>query len=1027
MRQSDAAPPAGPSCRRKVDRWVRVGFTVLVLTFGLASSASGAVLLGSQTVSSGRDSDSAGSAESFSAVAGSSGAVTSLSVYIDSNSPATKVILGLYTDGGGKPGSLLTQGTISSPTAGAWNTATVSAASVTAGITYWISILSPSGSGSVDFRDASSGTLSQNSSQSNLTALPANWSSGASWNNSPISAYASSITTTPVLGVAPTSLEMGAISGGANPPPASLAVSNTGSGSLSYSASTDASWLSVSPSTGAAPQTLSVSASITGLSAGTYTGHVTITATGAQGSPHVVPVTLVVNQGSSPADWPTIEHDIGRSGIAPNESQLGIGNAASLKQSWSTTLDGKVTAQPLFLGSMQVEGATHDIVIATTNQDTIYALDASTGSVLWSRHLLNAPSSCGVPGGFGISGTPVVDRSTDRIYAVTDDGVLHSLSVADGSDAAPPLAVIANPATNYVWGGLTLTNGSLFIPTASDGCDDLPWQGGIYQVNVSSANPQLAKHWITVPSLPASTAGGGIWGYGGLSVDASTGHLYAASGDDGTGTTGKEGYTPYSGSLLGLDGSLNLLGWYQPAQASNYTCSSAPPCDQDFASTPLVFKPPGCPTMLAAGDKNGKLYATSESSLEANGGSDSSNVQAIQLNADIDDLGKGGVAGTPTYSSATNMLYVVDTGPGVTGIAGGLVALSVQSNCTLQVAWSQAVGTSISNSPNSTATLANGVLYVGVNDGSVSAFNPSTGNRLWNSGSNGVAVYAAPIVANGMLIAGAWSGFSASAGGTIRAWSAPTTPVLGLSPKSLSFSATAGGINPAAQTVSVTNQGAGTLSYTDASSPSWLNISPASGTAPSSISVQPNISGLAAGTYTGTVTVTPNAGAAQTISVTLTLNPQGLNTLLGDGTIEASPDSDAGGQAEAFPVTATASGNLVQLRVYVDQGTAPANLVAALYSNASSRPSQLLTQGTLTHPVAGAWNTVTVPAAAVTNGTSYWIAILSPSGSGTLNFRDRSGGGTSVTSASSSLTTLPATWSSGASWSSSNLSATGLG
>jgi hypothetical protein len=217
------------------------------------------------------------------------------------------------------------------------------------------------------------------------------------------------------------------------------------------------------------------------------------------------------------------------------------------------------------------------------------------------------------------------------------------------------------------------------------------------------------------------------------------------------------------------------------------------------------------------------------------------------------------------------------------------------------------------------------------------------------------------------------------------------------------------------------------LTFTAASNATWLSVSPTSGSAPATLSVQPNISGLAAGTYTGTITVTPNAGQAQTISVTLTVTGPTLTTLLGDGNIETAQDDNAAGLAEAFPATAVASGNLIQLRVYVDQGSAAANLVVGLYSNASGRPAQLLTQGSLSHPTAGAWNTVSVPSAPVTSGTAYWIAILSPNGSGTLKFRDRSGGGTSVTSSSASLTTLPATWTNGGSWSSSNLSATGLG
>jgi hypothetical protein len=163
-----------------------------------------------------------------------------------------------------------------------------------------------------------------------------------------------------------------------------------------------------------------------------------------------------------------------------------------------------------------------------------------------------------------------------------------------------------------------------------------------------------------------------------------------------------------------------------------------------------------------------------------------------------------------------------------------------------------------------------------------------------------------------------------------------------------------------------------------------------------------------------------------TITVALTLGTGGLTTLLGDGNIEPNQDDDSAGEAEAFSTTGTASGNLVQLRVYIDQVNAASTLVAGLYTNVSGRPAQLLTQGTLTNPLAGSWNTVSVPAAAVTSGTTYWIAILSRSGSGSFAFRDRTGG-TSVTSASTSLTTLPATWTTGATWSTSNLSATGLG
>jgi Fibronectin type III domain/PQQ-like domain/Viral BACON domain len=744
--------------------------------------------------------------------------------------------------------------------------------------------------------------------------------------------FKSGVTSPPTVPGAPTGVVASAGNGSANV--SWTAPSNGGSQITSYSVIPYINGVAQS-STSVAGNPPATSATIAGLTNGTtYT--FTVTATNAVGTGPASTASNAITPSSSTAhgDWPTVDHDLARSGTATDETTIGIANVGSLTQAWSSKLDGKVTAQPLFLSAVQVAGATHDVLIAATNQDSLYALDAGTGAVLWKHQLLAPSPNCSIPGGLGISATPVVDRFTGRIYTVTDDGSLRTVSLADGTEFAPALPLVSNPATNVVWGGLTLINGNVYFPTGSDGCDDAPWQGGIFQVAVGGSSPQLVKHWITVPSLPASTAGGGIWGYGGVSFDANNNHVYAASADDGTGLNGNEGYTPYAGSMLALDSSLSLLGWYQPPQPANYNCGSSPPCDQDFAATPLVFHPSGCPTMLAAGNKNGNLYVTSESSLEANGGTDGSHVQAIALNITIDDLGLGGLYGTPDYDPATNHLFVTDTGPGINGVSAGLVALTVQADCSLKVAWSQSVGGAVSNSPNSTPTLANGVVYVGVNDGSVSAFNAASGARLWSSGSNGFAVYAAPIVANGRLIAGSWDGAASSDAGTIRAW-VPSTAALGVNPTTLSFSATAGGANPSSQTVALTNQGSGTLSFSASADAAWLGVSPTSGSVPNTLTVQPAISGLAAGTYNGTISITPSTGAVQKVSVTLTVNqaatvpgtPTGVSATAGDRTALVSWTAPASGGSAIISYTVTPYVGGVAQPVTTVSGSPPATSV----------------------------------------------------------------------------------------------------
>ncbi len=62
-------------------------------------------------------------------------------VYIDFRSTARTVIVGLYTNAGGHPGSLLAGGSLSSSRAGAWDTAAVAPVLVVSGTTYWLAVL----------------------------------------------------------------------------------------------------------------------------------------------------------------------------------------------------------------------------------------------------------------------------------------------------------------------------------------------------------------------------------------------------------------------------------------------------------------------------------------------------------------------------------------------------------------------------------------------------------------------------------------------------------------------------------------------------------------------------------------------------------------------------------------------------------------------------------------------------------------------------------------------------------------------
>jgi hypothetical protein len=144
--------------------------------------------------------------------------------------------------------------------------------------------------------------------------------------------------------------------------------------------------------------------------------------------------------------------------------------------------------------------------------------------------------------------------------------------------------------------------------------------------------------------------------------------------------------------------------------------------------------------------------------------------------------------------------------------------------------------------------------------------------------------------------------------------------------------------------------------------------------------------------------------------------------MLGESTIGPLADSQPAGEAEAFSFAAAKTGTVQTLSLYVDTRSRAKTLGIALYADAGERPGSLLTRGSRSGPQSGAWNIVSVAPAPVTSGHRYWIAVLGNGGA--LMFRDRASSSCrSESSARTSLSAFPATWTSGNVWSTCLLSA----
>ena len=116
-----------------------------------------------------------------------------------------------------------------------------------------------------------------------------------------------------------------------------------------------------------------------------------------------------------------------------------------------------------------------------------------------------------------------------------------------------------------------------------------------------------------------------------------------------------------------------------------------------------------------------------------------------------------------------------------------------------------------------------------------------------------------------------------------------STGSLSFTPSSMSFSSL-NGSTPGAQTLSVSANSStsfvGSISYTSGSG-SWLTVTPLSGVTPTNLTVSTNPAGLAAGTYSATISFNAN-GLIQTVPVTLTVSTNGGGNT---GNVTVSPTS----------------------------------------------------------------------------------------------------------------------------------------
>jgi outer membrane protein assembly factor BamB len=455
-------------------------------------------------------------------------------------------------------------------------------------------------------------------------------------------------------------------------------------------------------------------------------------------------------------DWSTMGYDLAHTGYNSAENFIGTNSFGTLHAVWTSNAGGQI-GEPVVATNVTVSGGAQNMLYAGGANGTFYALNADTGAVVWTKQLGTSNYSCG--GNtytFGIAGAPVLDRAANRVYVGDGAATVHALDLATGAEQAGWPIVIASPANqNFIYGGLTYNgaNHLLYAETSST-CDISPWYGRITAINTQSA-ATVSTFYPT-----QGQSGGGIWGFGGASIDTATNNVFIATGNADT-TNGNPENFAYGEQIVELAPDLSSV------LAHNYPGIPAGGDDEDFGATPLLFQPPGCGPLLAAVNKSGMFFLYSRMSISRGP------VQSIQMSI---TTGNGDFIGVPAYDPVTNYVYVglpstfTNGGLNIT-YKPGIAAFSI-SNCTLNPApvWSANFGADGSqtddDTPRSPVTIANGVVYVSdYVTKQTFAFDALNGSQLWTQTLPAPAI-SGPVVANGKLYTGSY--------GPMTAWTTNT-------------------------------------------------------------------------------------------------------------------------------------------------------------------------------------------------------------------------------------------------------------
>jgi outer membrane protein assembly factor BamB len=429
----------------------------------------------------------------------------------------------------------------------------------------------------------------------------------------------------------------------------------------------------------------------------------------------------------STSDWLAYGRDAQLTNEAPQQS-ITARTAASLHALWRADLGGAIIASPLTFAG---------VVYAATESGSVVALSAASGSTIWSDTFGSVnTASCG---SWGFSSTGAIDPARGVLYVANADGWLRAIDLATGA-VVWHMSITNRPTAEYVWGGLRLVGTQLYVPVASY-CDAPGADGRFADGRVVAVDVQAHRLDATYDTVPGADNLGGVWGWGGVSVEPDGNGLWTATGNSHVLDASCGCFVDDVGdgnSVVKLSLGLRVLFTDRPDGIPTTL-------DDDFGAAPVLFDVRGCGSYAAANNKDGNLYIWDREDVGAG--------PAFRLGIGTASLSP--FLGEPSWSRDRQTLYDASTNVVSDGesLGDGVTALTFNASCHLRASWQTAVGDGTQPPP----IVLGDVLFAAGGSGGWSVINAATGDVLWHADTASLTL-APPIAADGRIFAGGYDG-----------------------------------------------------------------------------------------------------------------------------------------------------------------------------------------------------------------------------------------------------------------------------